>query len=189
MGCTLALPDEYDSTVHVRRRCGFVSMYFDHLLSLLDRIAILRRPTDDAAYCYRPSSVVCLSVGLSVTVESPAKTTEPIEMPFGLWTRVGPSKHIRRGAHWHHLANNIEPSICGGNAALSNYFDHFLFLQSKHIFFQNVLTETSSASKLNLTIKSCECLTSVETTGTIPFYNLIKNDVAGRELTMTTYSV
>jgi len=37
-----------------------------------------------AACCYRPSGVVCLSVGLSVTVVSPAKTVEPIEMPFGL---------------------------------------------------------------------------------------------------------
>jgi len=40
----------------------------------------------DAAYCYRPSSVVC---GLSVTVVSPAKMAEPTEMPFGLRTWVG----------------------------------------------------------------------------------------------------
>jgi len=39
-----------------------------------------------ATYCYRPSSVVCRSV----TVVSTAKTAEPIEMPFGLRTRVGP---------------------------------------------------------------------------------------------------
>ena len=32
---------------------------------------------------------VCLSVSRSVTIMSPAKTTEPIEMPFGMWTRVG----------------------------------------------------------------------------------------------------
>ena len=32
MGCTLAPPEEYDSTVHVRRRCGLMSNYFDHLL-------------------------------------------------------------------------------------------------------------------------------------------------------------
>ena len=47
----------------------------------------------DAAYCYRPTSVVCPSachsVGLSVTLVSPAKTAEPIKMPFGLRTRVG----------------------------------------------------------------------------------------------------
>ena len=36
----------------------------------------------DAAHCYRPSSVVCLSViqYLSVTLVSPGKTTEPIEI-------------------------------------------------------------------------------------------------------------
>jgi len=39
----------------------------------------------DAACCYRPNSVVCRSV----TLVSPAKTVEPIEMLFGLWTRVG----------------------------------------------------------------------------------------------------
>jgi len=36
--------------------------------------------------------VVCLSVGLSVgrsvAILSPAKTAEPIEMPFGVWTQV-----------------------------------------------------------------------------------------------------
>jgi len=43
----------------------------------------------------RRSSVVCRSV----TIVSPAKTAEPIQMPFGLWTRVGPRKHacIRQG--------------------------------------------------------------------------------------------
>jgi len=34
----------------------------------------------DVAYCYRPSSVVGRSVGQSVTLVSPAKTAEPIEM-------------------------------------------------------------------------------------------------------------
>jgi len=32
VGWTLALPDEYDGNVHVRRRCGLMSNYFDHLL-------------------------------------------------------------------------------------------------------------------------------------------------------------
>jgi len=44
----------------------------------------------DAAYCYRPSSVVCRSV----TLVSPAKTDAPIELPFGLRTRVGPGNQI-----------------------------------------------------------------------------------------------
>jgi len=51
----------------------------------------------DAAYCYRPSSVVCRSVTL-VSL-SPAKTAEPIEMSFGLRSRVGPGNH-GKGQFW-----------------------------------------------------------------------------------------
>jgi len=55
----------------------------------------------DAAYSYRPSSVVCrsvgLSVGLSVTLVSPAKTAAPIELPFGLRTWVGLGNHVLDG--------------------------------------------------------------------------------------------
>jgi len=59
-----------------------------------------------------------------------AKTAESIEMPFGMWTRVGSRKHLLDwGAHWRHLANMIEPSVCGDDAAfLLNYFDHLLLL-------------------------------------------------------------
>jgi len=32
--------------------------------------------------------------GLSVTLVIPAKTAEPIEMPFGLSTQVGPRNHV-----------------------------------------------------------------------------------------------
>jgi len=28
-----------------------------------------------------------------------AKTGEPIEMPFGVWTRVGPRKHVLGAVH------------------------------------------------------------------------------------------
>ena len=44
----------------------------------------------DAAYCYRPSSVVCRSV----TLVSPAKTAAPIEVRFGLSTQVGLGNHV-----------------------------------------------------------------------------------------------
>jgi len=47
----------------------------------------------DAAYCYRPSSVVCRSV----TLVSPAKTAEPVEMPFVLRTWVRPGNHVLDG--------------------------------------------------------------------------------------------
>jgi len=40
---------------------------------------------------------VAWSVGLSVALVDPAKTAEPIEMPFGLRTRVGPRNHILDG--------------------------------------------------------------------------------------------
>ena len=50
-----------------------------------------------AAYCYRPSSVVRRSLCRSVTVVSPAKSVEPIEMPFGLRTRVGPMNRVLNG--------------------------------------------------------------------------------------------
>ena len=70
-----------------------------------------------------------------------ATTAEPIDFPFGLWTPVGRGKlefnHIRqvapmcpnRRAHWRNLANMTEPSICCGNALMSNYFDHLFFMQ------------------------------------------------------------
>jgi len=49
-----------------------------------------------AAYCYRRSSVVCLSVGRrSVTTASCAKTAEQVEIPFGMWTR--PRNRILNG--------------------------------------------------------------------------------------------
>jgi len=58
----------------------------------------------------------CKVLGLSAV--SSAKTAEPIEMPFGIWTLVGPRKHVLGGdAHWRHLKNTIEPSMCGGDAA------------------------------------------------------------------------
>jgi len=38
-----------------------------------------------------------LSVSLSVTIVSPAKPAEPIEVPFGMWTRVGRRNHVIDG--------------------------------------------------------------------------------------------
>jgi len=40
---------------------------------------------------------VAWSVGLSVTLVSPTKTAEPIEMPFRLWARMGPRNHVLHG--------------------------------------------------------------------------------------------
>jgi len=48
-------------------------------------------------------------------------------MDLGGW---GLRKHVFDGdAHWRHLANTIEATMCGDDAAvLSNYFDHLLLL-------------------------------------------------------------
>jgi len=37
---------------------------------------------------------VALSVGLSVTLVSPAKTAESMEIPFGLWARMGRRNNV-----------------------------------------------------------------------------------------------
>jgi len=51
-----------------------------------------------------------------------AETAELIKMPFGIWTRVSPSKHVLDGgAHWWcQLTDMTKASMCGGDAALSN---------------------------------------------------------------------
>ena len=85
-----------------------------HRIATQMRIIII---STDGVVCFVCLSV-CRSVGRYLTNVRPAKTAEPIEMSFGLWTRVGPRKHTRRGAHCRDLANTMEPSICGGDAAL-----------------------------------------------------------------------
>ena len=56
------------------------------------------------------------------------KMAELTKMPFGLCTLVDPRKHVfDASARWRHLANTIEPCMCGGDVAfLSNYFAHML---------------------------------------------------------------
>jgi len=47
-------------------------------------------------------------IGRTLTCNGRPKTAEPIEMSFGMWTRVGPGKHVLDGiAHRRHLANTI----------------------------------------------------------------------------------
>ena len=54
----------------------------------------VKRLLTHSPYCYRPSSVVCRSVGRSVTLVSP----EPIEMPFGMRTWVSSRNHVLDGS-------------------------------------------------------------------------------------------
>jgi len=43
----------------------------------------------------------------------------PIKMQFGMLIPVGTENHVLGwGAHWHHRTNTVEPSVCGGDAAL-----------------------------------------------------------------------
>jgi len=48
--------------------------------------------------------VVCRSV----TIVSPVKTAESIDVTFGLWTLVGPRNHVLDGVHIPHAKNNFE---------------------------------------------------------------------------------
>ena len=43
------------------------------------------------------SVCVCLSVYVLVTTVIPAKTAEPIEVLFGIWTQVGQRSHVLGG--------------------------------------------------------------------------------------------
>jgi len=46
------------------------------------------------------------------------QTAELIQMPFGIWSQVGPWKHaFGGGAHGGHLADTTELSMCVGDAA------------------------------------------------------------------------
>ena len=63
---------------------------------------------------HRRSSVVRMSIAIS----RPAKTAEPIEMSFGMSTRLRQRKHVLEVvAHWRNLANANEPFMCGSDVA------------------------------------------------------------------------
>jgi len=85
---------------------------------------------------------VAWSAGLSVTILGPAKTAEPIEIPFGLWTLEsgGPKEpRIRWGTDPPYegtilKGEGVGPLLITGNTVyvrrrcglLSNYFDRLL---------------------------------------------------------------
>jgi len=82
----------------LNRPCAAAMRCFCQITLTIVIIIIIIRPHRsttyvDAAYCYRPSSVVCRSV----TLVSPTKTAESLEMPFGLRSRVGPRNHVLDG--------------------------------------------------------------------------------------------
>ena len=66
-----------------------------YLQTLLGRIAWAE--SKGTAYCYRCSLIcvsVCLSAGHS---RKPYKMAEPIDIPFGMWTRAGPRNYALGG--------------------------------------------------------------------------------------------
>jgi len=72
---------------------------------------------------------VCLYVGRSFCHSlEPCKTAEPIEMPFGAWTRVGRGKHVLDGGpdqstnFWNaprkcNWVSNVQVQVVGVNVA------------------------------------------------------------------------
>jgi len=88
----------------------------NHWLLLSGRIAVL---CIDATYCYRLSSVVCLSVGLSVwySRESCENGWTDRDAVWDIHSSGPKELRVRLCAHCRHLANMTEPSMCGGDAA------------------------------------------------------------------------
>ena len=68
--------------------------------------------TDGVAWCVGRS--VGLSVCLCVTLISPAKRAAPIEVPFGLRTRVGPTNHVLDGVQNPDPHRNEVSNFVGG---------------------------------------------------------------------------
>ena len=73
---------------------------------------------------------------------TPAKTAEPIEMPFGLWTRV----IGHRVAHWRNLVNTIELTML--RAAAMRPYVKLLHLLSA---FRQPTTQTPSITSCQVT--------------------------------------
>jgi len=97
----LVTPGEYQWTVCVQWQCSRFVKLLDHLL-LLGVIAVLH-----GCSLLLQTEKSGLYVDRSVAIVSPAKMTELIEMPFGIWTPVRPRKHVLDGSH-----------MCYGDAAL-----------------------------------------------------------------------
>jgi len=104
MGCTLAPPDEYNWTVHVRRPCkngwsdrdaiwgvdsGEPKEACIRWVQITSCQGTIFREKDVPGHAWRHSAMSC------------AKMAEPIEMPFGLWTLVGPNSIHYYYYYWH----------------------------------------------------------------------------------------
>jgi len=70
---------------------------------------------------------------------SPAKTAELIEMPFAVWTQVGPRNHVLNKGPDHHMQRGNfdgEKVICMGNGWLKQqdqqFFNSSIRVLEKH---------------------------------------------------------
>jgi len=77
---------------HVYCLCNYFRIYGHYCVTLFHFLLGCVAYTE-CDRCYR-CSVVCVCVCLLDTSVSPAKTAEPVEMLFGLWTRVGRKNHV-----------------------------------------------------------------------------------------------
>jgi len=93
-------------------------------------------PVTNAACCCRLSSVVCRSVSWSVTVVSPAKAAESIEMPFVLWTWVGPRNHVLGGVQ----ICPYEGTIWGGDGSTLYSIENSVHIWRRCTVCQIILT-------------------------------------------------
>jgi len=95
-------------------------------------IAVLRTYTVHVAFCYRPSSLVCLSICLPVCLSmGQKKTAKQIDTSLGLWTRVGPRKHeldgVHIGATWRIQLNRLCAEAIRLFVKLLNHFLKFSY--------------------------------------------------------------
>ena len=115
MRCALRAKGEAIAKVGVRRQCGLLPNYFWTFVIRPHRMHLMYH---------------VLSVSLLDTTVNHAKTAEPIEVLFGIWTRMGPRNHVLQGGG---ADLPGERAILEGLAhrALrcdhsSNFFDHLL---------------------------------------------------------------
>jgi len=71
---------------------------------------------------------VAWSVHQLVTIVSPAKTAEPIKMPFAVWTRVGPKNHVLHRGPDHPWEGAI---LRGKGQSITKYKDSLLWAVQK----------------------------------------------------------
>ena len=133
------------TTLRRRRNVGQCLYWLCAWLLLLGRISVLR-----AAYCYRRSSLVCSSVSLSRSwaLQNGWTDRDAVWNVDSGWSKEA---CIRWGAHWRHLANTIEPSMCRGDAAFCQ-----IILSTCYYVYYDIIYNTWS-SRRNMPKNMLQC--------------------------------